>query len=100
MITRIKNGRVILRDGIADTYVYLADGLISAVTQEELDAGTEEVTFLIPFSNYGLINRLHSMGSVLKQEYVEDGVTITLRMEKQNVDFVCREGGKLLDGEA
>ena len=75
------------------------DGLLERI-EEELDAGTEEVTFLIPFSNYGLINRLHSMGSVLKQEYVEDGVTITLRREKQNVDFVCREGGKLLDGEA
>ena len=74
------------------------DGLLELIEQE-LDAGTEEVTFLVPFSNYGLINRLHAMGSVLKQEYVEEGVTITLRMDKQNVNFVCREGAKLLDGE-
>lgn len=36
MTTRIKNGRVILRDGVADTYVYMADGLIIAVTKDEL----------------------------------------------------------------
>lgn len=37
MITRIKNGRVILRDGLAeDTHVYFQDGLITAVTKEEL----------------------------------------------------------------
>ncbi|MBP3644980.1 MAG: GTPase HflX [Clostridia bacterium] len=75
------------------------DGLLDRIEQE-LDAGTEEVTFLVPFANYGLINRLHSMGSVLKQEYVEEGVTITLRMEKQNVDFVLREGGKLMEAES
>jgi len=36
---------------------------------------------------------------VLGQEYVEEGVTITIRMDKQNVNFVCREGGKLLKSE-
>lgn len=42
MITRIKNGRVILRDGLAaDTYVYMEDGLISAVTKDELPFDAE-----------------------------------------------------------
>ncbi len=36
MTTRIKNGRVILRDGVADVYVYMTDGLITAVTADEL----------------------------------------------------------------
>ena len=37
MITRIKNGRVVLPGGVAeDTYVYLNDGLISAVTKVEM----------------------------------------------------------------
>lgn len=36
MITRIKNGRVVLPGGVAeDTYVYLQDGLILAVTKAE-----------------------------------------------------------------
>ena len=33
------------------------------------------------------------------QEYVDEGVRITLRIEKENVNFACREGAKLLDGE-
>lgn len=74
------------------------DELLECIEQQ-LDAGTEEVTLLVEFSNYGLINRLHSMGSVLKQDYAEEGVRITLRMDKQNVNFACREGAKLLDGE-
>ena len=37
MITRIKNGRVVLPGGVAeDTYIYLNDGLISAVTKAEM----------------------------------------------------------------
>lgn len=35
MITRIKNGRVVLPGGVADAYVYLEDGVILAVTKEE-----------------------------------------------------------------
>lgn len=73
------------------------DHLLSAI-ETELDAGTQEVTLLIPFANYGLISRLHSMGTVLSQEYGDDGVVMTLRMEAQNVNFACREGAKVLDG--
>ena len=36
MITRIKNGRVILRDGVLENiYIYMEDGLITAVTGDE-----------------------------------------------------------------
>ena len=36
MITRIKNGKLILPDGYANQYLYLSDGKISAITDEEL----------------------------------------------------------------
>ncbi len=36
MITRIKNGRVVLSDSIADAYVYVEDGKILDVTSDEL----------------------------------------------------------------
>ncbi len=36
MITRIKNGRVILSDSITDAYVYIEDGKILDVTAEEM----------------------------------------------------------------
>ena len=64
--------------------------------ESELDAGTQEVKLLIPFSNYGLINRLHTMGTVLSQEYGDEGVIVVIRMETQNVNYVCREGAKVL----
>ena len=42
MITRIKNGRVILRDGVVEnTYIYMEDGLITAVTGDELPFDAE-----------------------------------------------------------
>ena len=47
--------------------------------------------------NIFLINRLHTMGTVLSQEYVDEGVVVTIRMDAQNVNYVCREGAKVLD---
>ena len=65
--------------------------------EKELDAGTQQVRLMIPFQCYGLLSRLRQMGSVLSQEYGDEGVTVEMRMEAQNVNFVCREGAKLLD---
>jgi len=72
------------------------DGLLEQI-ENELDAGTQEVKLLVPFTNYGLLNRLHTLGTVLSQEYGDEGVTVVIRMEAQNVNFVCREGAKVLD---
>jgi len=74
------------------------DALLAQI-ETELDAGTQEVKLLIPFSNYGLINRLHTMGTVLSQEYGDEGVVVTIRMDAQNVNYACREGAKVLDDE-
>ena len=67
--------------------------------EKELDAGTQEVRLLIPFSNYGLLSRLHGMGSVLSQEHCETGVTVLVKMDAENVKFVCKEGATVLDDE-
>lgn len=74
------------------------EGLLAQI-ETELDAGTQEVKLLIPFSNYGLINRLHTIGTVLSQEYGDEGVVVTIRMDTQNVNYVCREGAKVLEDE-
>ena len=74
------------------------DGLLERI-ESELDAGTQEVKLLVPFANYGLLNRLHSLGTVLSQAYGDEGVTVVIRMDAQNVNFVCREGAKVLDDE-
>ena len=67
--------------------------------EKELDVGTQEVRLLIPFSNYGLLSRLHGMGSVLSQEHCETGVTVLVKMDAENVKFVCKEGATVLDDE-
>ena len=67
--------------------------------EAELDAGTEEAVLLVPFSNYGLLNKLHSLGSILSQEHGEAGVTVRLRTTRENVNFACREGAKLVNTE-
>ena len=72
------------------------DGLLEAV-EKELDAGAQEVRLLVPFAQYGLVNRLHQMGSVLSQCHSEEGVILKMRMDGQNVNFACREGAQLLD---
>lgn len=74
------------------------DGLLLEI-EKQLDAGTEEVRLLVPFAQYGLLNRLHSLGSILSQNYVDEGVEVVIRMEKENVNFVCREGARVLEGE-
>ena len=72
------------------------DELLSRI-ESELDAGTQEVKLLVPFASYGLINRLHTLGTVLSQDYVDEGVQVLIRMDAQNVSYVCREGAKVLE---
>ena len=72
------------------------DKLLEAI-EAKLDAGTQEVWLLVPFSQYGLVSRLHRMGSVLSQQHGEEGVILQMRLDKENVNFACREGAKLLD---
>lgn len=67
--------------------------------ESELEAGTQEVRLLIPFSRYALVSRLHAMGGVLEQRHSEEGVEMRMRMTPQNVKFACREGAKVLGGE-
>ncbi len=67
--------------------------------EKEIDSDTVEAALLVPFSNYGLINRLHKLGSVLSQEHCDEGVKIILRTSEENVKFACREGAKLINGE-
>ena len=72
------------------------DELLSRI-ESELDAGMQEVKLLVPFASYGLVSRLHTLGTVLSQDYVDEGVQVIIRMDPQNVNFVCREGAKVLD---
>mgnify|MGYP003294172783 CR=1 FL=1 len=74
------------------------DELLSRI-EEELDAGTEEVSLLIPFDKYALTDRLRRLGSVLSQEHVNEGVILRWRAEKEQINFACKEGARLLQEE-
>lgn len=67
--------------------------------EEEIDSGTQQARLLIPFSHYGLLNKIHELGSIISQEHCEEGVIVVAKMEPQNVNFVCKEGAKLLEDE-
>ena len=74
------------------------DTLLARI-EEELDAGTEEVSLLIPFEKYALTDRLRKLGSVLSQEHVNEGVILRWRAEKEQINFACKEGARLLQEE-
>ena len=74
------------------------DDLLAAV-ENALDAGTEEVSLLVPFARYALADKLRRLGSVLSQEHTAEGVVLRWRAEKANVDFALREGAVLLETE-
>ena len=74
------------------------DELLTAV-EDALDAGTEEVSLLVPFARYALTDKLRRLGSVLSQEHTAEGVVLRWRAEKANVDYALREGAVLLETE-
>ncbi|HPS82268.1 MAG TPA: GTPase HflX, partial [Candidatus Limiplasma sp.] len=67
--------------------------------EDALRAGTQMWRVLIPFSNYGLLDRLHRSGGVYSQEHRDNGVLVELRADDQYVKSICKEGAQLLDAE-
>lgn len=74
------------------------DNLLQRI-EEELDAGTEEVSLLIPFAKYALTDRLRKLGSVISQEHVNEGVILRWRAEKEQIQYACKEGARLIQEE-
>ncbi|MEA5016631.1 MAG: GTPase HflX [Candidatus Limiplasma sp.] len=67
-------------------------GELLAAIEERLEEGMQTVRLLVPFANYGLLSKLHSYGSVLRQEHGEEGVTVILRAKAQYVKNAYEEG--------
>ena len=72
---------------------------LMSTIEETLDAGLQTVRVFIPFQKYGLLAKLHGMGSILAQDHEDHGVVVTLRTEPKYVKIVCEEGGTLLGDE-
>ena len=79
--------------------------LISARTGEGLEqlkdaiaAALQEtyrpVTFRIPFSRYGILSEIHSMGRVTEETHTETGTEITVNIAREDAERVIRKYGK------
>ena len=58
------------------------EALLSQI-EENLPEKTFEVQLLLPFSKSGLGARLREEGAVLSEEYVEEGLRLTARVDER-----------------
>ena len=72
------------------------DDLLAKI-EEALDAGTQEVQFLLPFDKYQVMAKLRKLGSVLSEEYVDEGALVTMRLGAQELAYAAQQGVKMLD---
>ncbi|MBE5793950.1 MAG: GTPase HflX [Clostridiales bacterium] len=72
------------------------DDLLAKI-EEALDAGTQEVQFLLPFDQYQLMPKLRKLGSVLGEEYVDEGALMTMRLGVSEIAHATQMGVKMLD---
>ncbi|MBR6165134.1 MAG: GTPase HflX [Clostridia bacterium] len=62
---------------------------IAAALQES----TAPVTFLIPFSRYGILSEIHSLGRVITEEHTENGTEITVMLAREDTERILRKYG-------
>jgi len=78
--------------------------LISAKTGEGLEelkeaiaAALQEtyapVTFHIPFSRYGILSEIHSLGRVITEEHTETGTDLTVMIAREDTERMIRKYG-------
>lgn len=72
------------------------DDLLTKI-EEALDAGTQEVQFLLPFDKYQAMAKLRKLGSVLQEDYVDEGALITMRLGSAEIAHAVQLGVKMLD---
>lgn len=65
--------------------------------EEALDAGTQEIQFLLPFDKYQVMAKLRKLGSVLSEEYTDDGALMTMRLDADAISYAAQLGVKILD---
>lgn len=67
--------------------------------EELLLIQSSEATLLVPFNKYGILSKLHEMGSVYAEEHRDDGVLVRVRARKEIVNLACQEGATLMGDE-
>lgn len=72
------------------------DDLLAKI-EEALDAGTQEVQFLLSFDKYQSMAKLRKLGSVLDEVYVDEGALVTMRLGASEIAYAVQLGVKMLD---
>ena len=73
--------------------------LLAAVAKE-LNRANAQVTFAVPFSNYGLLAQLRPLGQVLSEEYTDEGAELTMILPREELDrAVSRYGNEIVKAE-
>ena len=58
---------------------------------EALQETYTPVTFMVPFSRYGILGGIHSLGRVISEEHTEEGTRITAVMAREDAEKISRQ---------
>lgn len=68
---------------------YGLDGLLKLIV-DNLQIQSKEVSLLIPFSDSNQVAKVHDLGTVLNQTYVEEGTKITVRLTSEYQELFAK----------
>ena len=51
------------------------------------------VSFLIPFSRYGILAEIRGMGRVITEEHTDEGTAVTVMIAREDVEKLVRKHG-------
>ncbi len=51
------------------------------------------MTFHIPFSRYGILSEIHSLGRVITEEHTETGTDLTVMIAREDTERMIRKYG-------
>ena len=68
------------------------DDLLAKIA-ETLQASHRPVTFVVPFSRYGILAEIRPLGRVLSEEHTETGTEITMYIAQDDAERVIRKYG-------
>lgn len=68
------------------------DGLLAKIA-ETLQADHRPVTFVVPFSRYGILSEIRPLGRVISEEHTDTGTEIMLYIAKGDAERILRKYG-------
>ena len=71
------------------------DRLLSAIAKE-LRKAEQEMTLLVPFAQYGVINELRQKGRVLSEEYEDTGTRVTVMLPQDAAGQIAAKYGGMI----